>query len=517
MADRRDEIVLAHSPAFRLGLVEVRPPTREVIGPESREIVEPRVMEVLVALAGAAGEILSRDDLVQCCWGGRAVSEDAINRVISKLRRLGEGIGAGSFQIETITKVGYRLVADVPADATPPRAGGISGAQPLPRLSRRAMIGGAAAVAAGAAAFAWLRSSEDMPTQAEQLYARGVEVLRGGTAEQAAESVGFLREAVAQSPLYADAWGMLAIAYLAQASLEPPAAARLTEARARSAARRALELDRDNPHGRAAGAIALPHYRNWAAAETAIRRVLADHPDHENLRDRLSRLLAGVGRIQQAIALIDARTGPIALMPPVQLRLAWMLWTADRLEESDRVIDRATQLWPRHQGVWFTRFWLYAYSGRQAEALALAGDLARRPTGIPEWNFAMIAASARALASRSPADVEAAMRTNGRAARIAVGFCENAIQLAAELGRLDEAFAFVRAYYFGQGFSIEPTRFSREQGIYAPHFSPRTDFLFLPSCRRLRADPRFRALLADIGLTEYWRRSGTRPDLPLGV
>ncbi len=515
MAEPRQEIVLAHSPAFRLGQVEVRPATREVIGPGSREILEPRVMEVLVALAGGGGEILSRDDLVQCCWGGRAVSDDAINRVISKLRRLGQDIGAGSFRIETITRVGYRLLADGPAGSAPGPSGAASDPIGLPRLSRRAMLGGAAAAAAGATAFAWFHFSDRPPTQAEQLYERGVDVMRSGTAEQIAESVGFLREAVALSPLYADGWGMLAIAYLAQASLEPPQAARLTEARARSAARRALELDRDNPHGRAAGAIAVHLYRNWAAAEVAIRAVLTDHPDHAHLRDRLSRLLAGVGRVRDAIEQIDAPSGPIALMPPVQLRLASMLWSADRLEESDRVIDRAMQLWPRHQGVWFTRFWLYAYNGRHAEALALASDLARRPTGIPEWNFAMIAASARALASRAPADIETAMQANGRAARIAVGFCENAIQLAAELGRVDEAFDFALAYYFGQGFSIGPARFSREQGIYAPHFSPRTDFLFLPSCSRLRADPRFRTLLERTGLSDYWRRTRTRPDLPI--
>jgi DNA-binding winged helix-turn-helix (wHTH) protein len=76
-------IVLAHSPPFRLGEAEVRPAMREIVGPGGAEIVEPRVMQVLVALAGAAGEILSRDDLIQACWEGRIVSENAIDRVIS--------------------------------------------------------------------------------------------------------------------------------------------------------------------------------------------------------------------------------------------------------------------------------------------------------------------------------------------------------------------------------------------------------------------------------------------------
>lgn len=101
-------IDLAHTRPFKIGALEIRPSTREVIGGSYREVLEPRVMEVLVALAGARGEILSRDDLIEACWEGRAVSDDAINRVVSRLRALARVFEA--FEIETITKVGYRLV-----------------------------------------------------------------------------------------------------------------------------------------------------------------------------------------------------------------------------------------------------------------------------------------------------------------------------------------------------------------------------------------------------------------------
>ncbi|WP_297695100.1 hypothetical protein, partial [Phenylobacterium sp.] len=43
-------------------------------------VLEPRVMQVLVALARERGEIVSRDDLIASCWAGRIVGEDAINR-----------------------------------------------------------------------------------------------------------------------------------------------------------------------------------------------------------------------------------------------------------------------------------------------------------------------------------------------------------------------------------------------------------------------------------------------------
>lgn len=108
---------LAHIRTFRIGLVEVRPASREVVRGSRREILEPRVMQVLVTLASAPGEIMSRDDLIAACWEGRAVSDDAINRVLSRLRALSRDFG--SFQVETIVKVGYRLV-ELGGAAQPP-------------------------------------------------------------------------------------------------------------------------------------------------------------------------------------------------------------------------------------------------------------------------------------------------------------------------------------------------------------------------------------------------------------
>ena len=81
-------IDLALEPAFELGGLEVHPATLEVIAPGRREQLEPRIMQVLVALAQRRGEVVSRDELIQRCWGGRVVGEDSINRCIFRLRKL---------------------------------------------------------------------------------------------------------------------------------------------------------------------------------------------------------------------------------------------------------------------------------------------------------------------------------------------------------------------------------------------------------------------------------------------
>src|SRR5690349_18260424 len=101
---------LAGVPDFRLGEAAVSPSRRTLQGPGGTVAVEPRVMQVLVVLAEDPGSVVSRETLFERCWGSVYVGEDSLNRVIGSLRRLASDIGCGSFEIETITRTGYRLV-----------------------------------------------------------------------------------------------------------------------------------------------------------------------------------------------------------------------------------------------------------------------------------------------------------------------------------------------------------------------------------------------------------------------
>jgi Tol biopolymer transport system component/DNA-binding winged helix-turn-helix (wHTH) protein len=156
-------IDLAREPGFRLGAAEVRPSLREVRLGDRSDVLEPRVMQVLVALVRADGGLLTRDDLIEQCWGGVIVGEDAITRCVSLLRRLAEALDGRAFRIETLAKVGYRLTAapveagtiavgvldEAPAPGAPPPS-------PPARRLRRGRVAAAAALAvllAGAAAF----------------------------------------------------------------------------------------------------------------------------------------------------------------------------------------------------------------------------------------------------------------------------------------------------------------------------------------------------------------------------
>jgi len=103
-----DCIDLAHAKSFRLGDIRVSPATLEVITAlGGRETLQPRIMQVLVALARRLGQMVSREDLVRECWNSRVVGEDALNRTIVRLRRLARD--HGGFTLETVPRLGFRL------------------------------------------------------------------------------------------------------------------------------------------------------------------------------------------------------------------------------------------------------------------------------------------------------------------------------------------------------------------------------------------------------------------------
>lgn len=104
---------------FTLGDFKVTPARCEIAHGQTVARVEPKVMAVLIALARRRGETVSREKLFEDVWDGRAVTDDALTRCISALRRVfrdGQGV-----EIKALPKLGYVLAAvDVPAAKAAP-------------------------------------------------------------------------------------------------------------------------------------------------------------------------------------------------------------------------------------------------------------------------------------------------------------------------------------------------------------------------------------------------------------
>ncbi len=85
--------------------------------------VTPRAMAVLVYLAEAGGSVRSRNDILDAVWPGMAVTPDALSQCLVELRKAFGDSPKQSGTIETIPKMGVRLVAAVAQKrAAPARA-----------------------------------------------------------------------------------------------------------------------------------------------------------------------------------------------------------------------------------------------------------------------------------------------------------------------------------------------------------------------------------------------------------
>jgi DNA-binding winged helix-turn-helix (wHTH) protein/TolB-like protein len=123
---------------WQIGDWGVDPTTNELERGGEVVRVEPKAMEVLTVLAGRAGEVVGREELLAAVWPGVVVGDEALTQAIIKLRRaLGDHPRSPSY-IETISKRGYRLIAPV-SGATP---------RPVHRSRWRAAAAGAAVLAA---------------------------------------------------------------------------------------------------------------------------------------------------------------------------------------------------------------------------------------------------------------------------------------------------------------------------------------------------------------------------------
>ena len=98
---------------FRVGPWLAEPSLNSISRNGTTVRLEPKVMSVLVCLAGHPGETLSKEMLLQTVWPDTFVSDAALTHSISELRRVFEDDPRQPRVIQTIAKRGYRLLAPV--------------------------------------------------------------------------------------------------------------------------------------------------------------------------------------------------------------------------------------------------------------------------------------------------------------------------------------------------------------------------------------------------------------------
>lgn len=110
---------------------------------------------------------------------------------------------------------------------------------------------------------------------------------------------------------------------------------------------------------------------------------------------------------------------------------------------------------------------------------------------------------ARAVEHRRPADVDAAIADQVRAAQNDVREIAFSAQLFSALGRPDLTFASLERYFLDRG------SFGSRAPI-GPYTRRYTDHLFSAPMAPIRSDRRFAELTSAIGLDAYWKALGKK-------
>jgi DNA-binding winged helix-turn-helix (wHTH) protein/tetratricopeptide (TPR) repeat protein len=522
-SNQTPKISLARRADFELGGTRVYPSRLLLETPGTATVpVERLVMEVLLAFVDAEGAVLSRDELLRRCWPGVVVGDDAVHRVMAGLRKAAAATG-GSFVIETIPRVGYRLDLKTPAVPAPvetqaesappvesPQAVAATDTERYGISRRWLLAGGVAALSAGAFAL-WRRGAPDVDPEAMRLIEQARVAMRPGTPESHREAIALIERALTIAPEYADAWGLLALAHARADQHASPDATVSSTVTIDKAAERALAIDPENADAKAARVLAIPYFGDWLAAERRFDAVLAEHPDHIVALDSRSFLWGAVGRMREGAASRVAFAPSAPFDATVQYLLIYSFWFLNRIEEADRVASRAMEMWPRHSAVWFGRLWLLAGTGRYDRALGQVDDAAARPP-LPAPLVDTLRAALGAAATRQPAAIGAAVDRVMAGVSGSVAAVVNGMMLLNHLGATDRAFDLARAYYLEQGPVIAAVNWRPGQPVIKDQRRRKTNMLFTPTAAPMRSDPRFMPLMEQMGLVKYWNERGIPPD-----
>ena len=148
------------------------------------------------------------------------------------------------------------------------------------------------------------------------------------------------------------------------------------------------------------------------------------------------------------------------------------------------------------------------FSGNLKEAEIM---LSEAPVGLDEIDFKIWAAQTIAIQNSNAPDIKVALDLFDSVAFTIMTKAQEAASFASAVKRIDAAFPYLELYYV----SGEPIRSFRNK-LFAknlfPHSGAMTFFLFEPPMQSVRNDPRFDGLTAQLGLQDYWSRSGVQPD-----
>jgi adenylate cyclase len=304
--------------------------------------------------------------------------------------------------------------------------------------------------------------------------------LRGKTALLRAriafpEQLAILEPLVEKNPSYAPLWAALSRSYrfASQISWEKREDRELYRTKATEAAQRAIELDPNLVDGQVQYGRLLATAGRWVQAEDVLSKAVSLDPNHPDALEAYSGLLLGVGRLEEALALKQRLHTLEPYVPLYVGNLAHALWLNGQ-------IDAAIALWKDNlerqgAGAHLGLAEIYASLGRYADA----ADITSQMLSQERWQrFRELISVGAQLLRSAPAKI-------GTAEKLPLLAEQSFIYL--HVGAPERALEFYE----------EGPRGMNEFGS-----------LWHLSYKPLRRTERYKKLVRNIGLVDYWRERG---------
>ena len=206
--------------------------------------------------------------------------------------------------------------------------------------------------------------------QAQQFYVAGRYYATRRTAEGLRKAIERLEQAVGRDPQFALAHAELADCYaLLNWYVEPPPADAWECAK--RAARNAVAADDNLPEAHASFGFVTMHFdRDFARAETELRRAVELQPENAVARRWHAFNLSAMGRHEEAVTEIKRAQGLSPRSPVMATAVANVLFLARRFDEAVEQCLRALELDAGAVAAYVVLRWAYERKGMREEALA---------------------------------------------------------------------------------------------------------------------------------------------------
>jgi DNA-binding winged helix-turn-helix (wHTH) protein/tetratricopeptide (TPR) repeat protein len=295
--------------------------------------IEPKAMHVLICLAEKAGQVISKEDLIQSVWARAFVTDDVLTGSVSALRKaFGDSAREPRF-IETIPKNGYRLIApvtwsevaesistqklkeleQVKTTLTAPWSRGylakkisiaavciLALALVMQFVSRSPFETSLATIVRAQDPHLLSRNRETQNPEAFRLYLMGRHYWNKRTKEGLDRAASYFQQSIDKDPTFAMAYAGLADTYNLMDEWGS-ASPRESFPRGKAAAMKALELDGSLAEAHASLAYVLSNYDwEWTKAENEFQTALRLNPNYATAHQWYAMHLASLGRFKEA-------------------------------------------------------------------------------------------------------------------------------------------------------------------------------------------------------------------------